>query len=123
MKKKARLENINDGLERATRPTGQPQAAPFPAAQQAAPYFLPNAGLYTVSSNGMPLGLPKYSSVDEYGRIYNPLMTYGPQPHSGPVPIATPPQIVQLTPIVSPVAFVPYSTQNQGLYQYDEDED
>lgn len=36
-------------------------------------------------------------------------------------PVSTPPKVVQLTPIIQPIAFVPYSTQDQELYMYDEE--
>lgn len=128
MKKKQQIPargnaySAGDGVARAAGPSGQPQIPVFPAAQPSATtYVMPNTCGYAVAPNGMPLGLPTYSSVDEYGRVFTPIVTYGPQPNSAPVPVATPAKIVQLTPIVSPVAFVPYSTQNQGLYQYDED--
>ncbi|MFA5450102.1 MAG: hypothetical protein WC292_06680 [Clostridia bacterium] len=124
MKKKKQVLAVGDGVERANVPQRQPQVAPAPMAQQAgASYAMPNMSGFKVVPNGMPMGLPVYTSVDEYGRVYNPIINYGPQPHSAPVPIATPSSIVQLTPIVSPVSFVPYATQNQGLYQYDEDQD
>lgn len=111
-----------DGVERSASQAGQPAVTPFPGAQQPAPnYILPNTANFAVVGNGMPLGLPVYSSVDEYGRIFSPVMSYAPQPNSAPVPIATPSKIIQLSPIVSPVAFVPYATQNQSLYQYDEE--
>lgn len=100
----------------------QPMAGPFPMAQQPAGVVtMPQQGPYTVVGNGMPMGLPRYNCVDQYGRVFSPIMTYGPQPHSAPVPIATPSSFVQLTPIVSPVSFVPYATQNQALYQYDDE--
>jgi len=35
---------------------------------------------------------------------------------NGPVPVVPPSQFVQLTPIIQPIAFVPYSTQDQPLY-------
>ena len=31
-------------------------------------------------------------------------------------PVSAPPKVVQLTPIIQPIAFVPYSTQEQELY-------
>lgn len=116
------LPQSGDSVERAARPMRQPQVAPFPMAQAPAPaYQFMNTGTLPVVPNGMPLGLPVYSTVDEYGRSYSPILSYAPQPNSAPVPVATPSTIVQLTPIVSPVSFVPYSTQNQALYQFDED--
>ena len=111
-----------DGVERARDFARQPIAGPYPMAQQSAPVMpMPQQGPYQVVGNGMPMGLPVYTSVDQYGRVFSPIMTYGPQPHSAPVPVATPSSVVQLTPIVSPVSFVPYATQNQALYQYDDE--
>ena len=90
-------------------------------AQSAAPAMaMPNCGAFQVQSNGMPMGLPVYTSVDEYGRVYNPIVHYGPQTHSAPVPVAKAPAIVQLAPIVSPVAFIPYSGQEQDMYQVED---
>ncbi|MGI6213148.1 MAG: hypothetical protein ACOYIQ_01150 [Christensenellales bacterium] len=83
--------------------------------------MLPNTSSFTVVGNGMPMGLAQYSQVDEYGRVFTPIMSYGPLPNSSPVPIARPAKIVQLTPVVTPLALVPYATQNQELYQYDEE--
>ena len=84
--------------------------------------MLPNLGQFNVVSNGMPMNLAQYTQVDEYGRTFTPIMSYGPLPNSSPVPIATPNKIVQLAPVVTPLAMVPYSTQNQALYQYDDEE-
>lgn len=84
--------------------------------------MLPNTGKHAVVSNSMPMGLAQYSQVDEYGRVFTPIMMYGPQPNSSPVPIARPAQIVQVSPVVAPLALVPYATQNQPLFQYDEEE-
>lgn len=36
-------------------------------------------------------------------------------------PVSSPAKVVQLTPIIQPIAFVPYSTQEQELYMYDEE--
>lgn len=113
-----------DGVQRTAAPVRQPQIGPFPTAQQSAQlYSMPNTCGYQVVPNAMPLGLPQYTSVDEYGRVYAPVMNYQPLPNCNPVPVATPSKIVQLTPIVAPVSFVPYATQNQGLYQYEEDDE
>lgn len=38
------------------------------------------------------------------------------------VPVSSPVRPVQLTPIIQPIAFVPYSTQDQPLYMYDEED-
>ena len=37
-------------------------------------------------------------------------------------PVAQPPKAVQLTPIIQPIAFVPYSTQDQELFVEEEEE-
>jgi hypothetical protein len=42
-------------------------------------------------------------------------------PASGPVPVNPVSKDVQLTPIVQPVAFVPYSSQEQPLFIYDDE--
>lgn len=109
------------GVQRAGAPMKQPMAGPFPMAQApAANMQMPNTGNLRVVGNGMPLGLPNYTSVDEYGRVYTPIIHYGPQTHSAPVPVAIAPAICQLNPIVSPVAFVPYAGQQQELATTDE---
>ena len=36
-------------------------------------------------------------------------------------PVAQPPKAVQLTPIIQPIAFVPYSTQDQELFVEEEE--
>ncbi len=109
------------GVQRAVAPMRQPMAGPFPTAQApSANMQMPNTGNLRVVGNGMPLGLPNYTSVDEYGRVYTPIIHYGPQTHSAPVPVAIAPAICQLNPIVSPVAFVPYAGQQQELATTDE---
>ncbi|HHX48806.1 MAG TPA: hypothetical protein GX709_00180 [Clostridiales bacterium] len=112
MCRRRKKEPINDGIQRTNVPTRQMQSSAYPMSQvpsQAMP--MPNTGAFHVAPNGMPMGLPTYSSVDEYGRVYTPIMHYGPQPVSAPMPIAKPAEFVQLAPIVSPVAFVPFSAQ------------
>ena len=121
-KKNQAYFGAGDGVERARGLARQPVIAPGPAAQApCAAVVMPQSGPYKVVGNGMPMGLPVYTSVDQYGRVFSPNMTYGPQPNSAPVPVATPASFVQLTPIVSPVSFVPYSTQNQPLFMFDDD--
>lgn len=39
----------------------------------------------------------------------------------GPVPIAKPADFIQLTPIVQPIAIVPYSTQAQPMATFDDE--
>ena len=116
-KNKRTYQASADNVQRAVAPVKQPLAGPFPTAQvSAANMILPNTCGLRVVGNGMPMGLPTYTSVDEYGRAYTPIMHYGPQTHSAPVPVAKAPEICQLNPIVSPVAFVPYSGQQQEMY-------
>ena len=116
-----RKKNKNPVADNIVRAPGgmqpmQPQSGPFPKAQQAAQTLqMPNCGRLPVMGNGMPMGLPRYTSVDEYGRTFNPLVHYGPQTHSAPVPVAIAPEICQMNPIVSPVAFVPYAGQQTEI--------
>ncbi len=42
---------------------------------------------------------------------------------TGVIPVARPASNIQLTPIIQPVSFVPYSTQAQPLYTEDEEYD
>ena len=83
------------------------------AAQQPAPSAVP-----TVAPGCPTAQQPKYTAVDEYGRLYCPIMNYGPLPVSGPVPVATPSSIVQTTPIVTPMVQRPYQ-EDQSVY-YDD---
>ena len=121
-KNSRRIQASTDNVQRAVAPVKQPMAGPFPTAQMpAANMIMPNTSGLQVVGNGMPLGLPTYTSVDEYGRAYTPIMHYGPQTHSSPVPVAIAPAICQLNPIVSPVAFVPYAGQQQEMLTTDDD--
>lgn len=45
-------------------------------------------------------------------------MSYGPMSGGNVTPCAMPSRFIQLTPIVQPIAMVPYSTQNQPLMMY-----
>lgn len=60
-------------------------------------------------------------AVDEFGRVYQPSLYYCPLPNSNPVPVPIPSPIVQITPIITPIAMVPYATQNQPLFQIEEE--
>lgn len=121
MKRRNRPVELQEQTREVASAPAEPQFQQFPAAQNAGPlYRMPNTGVFPVQANGMPMGLPQYTSYDEYGRAYTPIMTYGPQPHSAPVPVPIPSTVVQMTPIISPVAFVPYATQNESLYQWDQ---
>lgn len=52
------------------------------------------------------INLPNYQCTDEYGRVYQAQISYGPLPVCGPVPVATPSKIIQTQPIS-----VPYNNQ------------
>jgi hypothetical protein len=47
---------------------------------------------------------------------------YGQLPNAMPIPIPAPHMHTQLAPIVIPIAFVPYSTQNQPLFTFEDEE-
>lgn len=49
------------------------------------------------------LGIPKYYSVDEYGRIYEAPVSYRTINNGGPVPIATPSKAIQTDSINVPI--------------------
>ena len=49
------------------------------------------------------LGIPKYYSVDEYGRVYEAPVSYRPLNGGGPVPVATPSRAIQTESINVPV--------------------
>jgi len=66
---------------------------------------LPNSNNYNPCRQTGLVGLPYYQATDEYGRAYRVQLMYGPQPCSGPVPVARPCEIVQTAPIVAPTQF------------------
>jgi len=88
------------------------QADPFPSASPAGGVARIRTGgsQFETVTNGMPMGLPTYAMKDEYGRQYSPVLTYGPLPVSAPVPVPIPSKIVQIAPIVAPLAVVPYTS-------------
>ena len=45
-------------------------------------------------------------------------LCYGPMSNTNAAPSAMPSRFIQLTPIVQPIAMVPYSTQNQPIMMY-----
>lgn len=49
------------------------------------------------------MGIPKYYSVDEYGRVYEAPVSYRPINGGGPVPIATPSKAIQTDSINVPL--------------------
>lgn len=54
-------------------------------------------------------------------RAAQPQIIYGGVP--GCVPIAPPAKFIQLTPIVQPIAMVPYSTQQQPICTFEDETD
>lgn len=66
---------------------------------------LPNSNNYNPCLQTGIIGLPYYTSTDEYGRVFRVNLMYGPQPCSGPVPVARPSELVQTSPIVAPTQF------------------
>lgn len=61
---------------------------------------------------------------DRYAPAFKPIVINGavfkPLANSGPQPVVAPTAHVQLTPIIVPVAIVPFASQNQPVMQYEE---
>ena len=61
---------------------------------------------------------------DRYAPAFKPIVINGavfkPLANPGPQPVVAPTAHVQLTPIIVPVAIVPFASQNQPVMQYDE---
>jgi hypothetical protein len=53
--------------------------------------------------------------------IKRPSVSFRVMNNCGPVPIAKPADFIQLTPVVQPVALVPYSTQAQPMATFDDE--
>ena len=51
------------------------------------------------------MGIPKYYSADEYGRVYEAPVSYQPINGGAPVPITTPTKVIQTESITVPVNF------------------
>ncbi len=51
-----------------------------------------------------------------------PVVNFKVMNNCGVVPVAKPADFIQLTPIVQPIPIVPYSTQEQPIAQFEEDE-
>ncbi len=88
-------------------------------APQAPEFYASGEGHYVIN---MPKALPVVNMVDENGNLYQAQTFYRPLPNSSPVAVPTPPSVVQLTPIVAPMTIVPYISQEQPLYQYDDED-
>lgn len=53
--------------------------------------------------------------------VRRPSVSFRVMNNCGPVPIAKPADFIQLTPVVQPVAMVPYSTQAQPMATFDDE--
>lgn len=53
--------------------------------------------------------------------LKRPSVSFRVMNNCGPVPIAKPADFIQLTPVVQPVAMVPYSTQAQPMATFDDE--
>ena len=78
-------------------------------AQATAPYGCvepqPNPASCYASPEMQRMGIPKFYSTDEYGRVFEMPVSYKPLGIGGPVPVPIPAQTVQTTPIDVPVNF------------------
>lgn len=87
-------------------------------APQGPEFYASQEGHYVVNT---PKSLPIVNMYDEQGNLYQAQTYFRPLPNSAPVAVPTPSAVVQLNPIVTPMTIVPYISQDQPLYQYDED--
>jgi len=53
--------------------------------------------------------------------VKRPSVSFRVMNNCGPVPIAKPADFIQLTPVVQPVAMIPYSTQAQPMATFDDE--
>ena len=59
--------------------------------------------------------------VEQSSAPRRPSVSFRVMNNCGPVPIAKPADFIQLTPVVQPVAMVPYSTQAQPMATFDDE--
>lgn len=59
------------------------------------------------------LGIPKFFSSDEYGRVYETPVCYKTLPHAGPVPVAVPSQTIQTSAINVPINIFSINNENK----------
>ncbi|MGI6213572.1 MAG: hypothetical protein ACOYIQ_03340 [Christensenellales bacterium] len=59
--------------------------------------------------------------VEQAPAVKRPSVSFRVMNNCGPVPIAKPADFIQLTPVVQPVALVPYSTQAQPMATFDDE--
>jgi hypothetical protein len=112
----------------APQPVPQAQYAPQPAPPQfapepqyAPPQFAPQQSAPPCKP-AMPYPQQQYQPQPYAPQPYGQQPFYAPLPNAIPVPVPTPHTHVQLAPIVIPIAFVPYSTQNQPLFTFEDEE-
>ena len=55
-------------------------------------------------------------------RASKPRVVFRVMNNCAPVPVATPADFIQLTPVVQPIPIVPFSSQTQPLAQFDDEE-
>jgi len=60
-------------------------------------------------------------AVEQAPVAKRPSVSFRVMNNCGPVPIAKPADFIQLTPVVQPVAMVPYSTQAQPMATFDDE--
>ncbi len=108
--------NAREIQQMSVAPQRQPNTQvywPYPTPQQPnVAVIMPNTGNYQSYGAGTIIGIPRYQSVDEYGRVFHPPLMYGAQPCSSPIPVARPASIVQTTPITMPFQ-VSFGDKNQ----------
>ncbi len=120
------MEMMNTNPFDNTAAPTTPMAAPDPSAMRRNAPISDQNGTWTPVSNAgiqMPAGVqPGTPFVGPDGNMYcvadsAPALSPIAQNMSNAIP--APSQIIQMSPIVQPIALVPYATQNQPLLQYD----
>ena len=61
------------------------------------------------------------AAAPEVQVVKRPSVSFRVMNNCGPVPIAKPADFIQLTPVVQPVAMIPYSTQAQPMATFDDE--
>ena len=87
-----------------------PLPKPLCYAQAGAPanvpiYPAPSAASCYAGPTFQQMGIPKFYSTDEYGRVFEMPVSYGPLGIGGPVPVPIPSRAVQTSPIDIPLNF------------------
>jgi len=68
-------------------------------------YPMPAPSTCYASAEAERLGIPKFYSTDEYGRVFEMPVSYKTLGIGGPVPVPIPSQTIQTSPIDVPVNF------------------